>query len=747
MDTATPSPDDRLSSWKEIAAYLGRDVRTVQRWERTQRLPVHRHRHSRLSTAYAFKSELDRWWNNRPPDATDDGSNAGTPPDAHTATRTPRWKPPAALAGLSVIAGLVALLAWSAGERGETMHFTPPLTADHAVLVTAFENRTGEPVFTGTLEYVFRQELSASAAVQVASPDRVRDTLVLMRRSPDTPVDVELGREISLRDGAIRVLVGGRLDSIGEKYALSVELISVPDGRTVAIDRRVIERDEDVLDTAIAQAAWIRRTLGERSTLVAAPRRYERATTPSLEALQLYSNAMDLAMQFKWEPSLKLLEAATTRDPEFASAHILMAHALANTGRPRADALQSAERARALAPKVGEVERYFIEGSYWSLRARAEPARFHAHLADAVAAYEAVLQLDPNHFWSAFNLVQEYESLARFDRAVPLAVKLGGERPNDVRSQLSAARALVAWKGDVTAARPFIEQVTALAQAGLPVPAQQRSWMDLFEAHAAWTDGDIVRAHEITNTVAARLPQMTGDELEQYAYRVGQMYQGLGRCRDARVAFERLDIEYRHEAIASSALQCDDQAAFVAHMLRDVRPNDQPSYRRVMWGPRTGRIAEARQWIADFRFRYGNATTLAVAEGELAAARRDWPTAAAHLERAWARLRWSGDERACLVAERLSHVYLQSARADRAVEVLEATVAMRTRMFDFVGHSGHMAWIRAQAALARLYRTVGRHDAAAEREAAIRPLLTMADPDLPLARELGVHHTRFGLHD
>jgi hypothetical protein len=34
-------PDDFLGSWKEIAAYLGRDVRTVQRWEKKEGLPVH----------------------------------------------------------------------------------------------------------------------------------------------------------------------------------------------------------------------------------------------------------------------------------------------------------------------------------------------------------------------------------------------------------------------------------------------------------------------------------------------------------------------------------------------------------------------------------------------------------------------------------------------------------------------------------------------------------------------------------
>ena len=56
---------DRLDSWKEIAAYLGREVRTVQRWEKKEGLPVHRHLHDKLGTVYAYKSELDAWRNSR----------------------------------------------------------------------------------------------------------------------------------------------------------------------------------------------------------------------------------------------------------------------------------------------------------------------------------------------------------------------------------------------------------------------------------------------------------------------------------------------------------------------------------------------------------------------------------------------------------------------------------------------------------------------------------------------------------
>jgi hypothetical protein len=68
--SASPVPDasprgSHLDSWKEIAAYLNRDIRTVQRWEKQEGLPVHRHQHDERGTAYAYSGEIDRWLDSR----------------------------------------------------------------------------------------------------------------------------------------------------------------------------------------------------------------------------------------------------------------------------------------------------------------------------------------------------------------------------------------------------------------------------------------------------------------------------------------------------------------------------------------------------------------------------------------------------------------------------------------------------------------------------------------------------------
>jgi Tol biopolymer transport system component len=118
------SGPERLDSWKEIAKYLRRDVRTVQRWEKTEGLPVHRHLHGMRSTAYALKSELDVWWYERLPRLTDSPqgtsevpsfqrSEAGetsrleAEPETSPRARSRRWLVPAALAGIALTASFI----------------------------------------------------------------------------------------------------------------------------------------------------------------------------------------------------------------------------------------------------------------------------------------------------------------------------------------------------------------------------------------------------------------------------------------------------------------------------------------------------------------------------------------------------------------------------------------------------------------------------------------------------------------
>ena len=53
----------RLDGWKEISDYLGRDVRTCQRWERELKLPVYRvNQDSNRSKVFSYTTEIDEWF-------------------------------------------------------------------------------------------------------------------------------------------------------------------------------------------------------------------------------------------------------------------------------------------------------------------------------------------------------------------------------------------------------------------------------------------------------------------------------------------------------------------------------------------------------------------------------------------------------------------------------------------------------------------------------------------------------------
>lgn len=127
-DSGRTPPEDRLDSWKKIASYLRRDVSTVQRWERREGLPVHRHLHDKQGSVFAFRTELDTWWESRrsrlTQEATQSTSPSGPPAVAEAASplNQPRISPARLrwLAFALVTAAAACVLVW--GVR----HFERP---------------------------------------------------------------------------------------------------------------------------------------------------------------------------------------------------------------------------------------------------------------------------------------------------------------------------------------------------------------------------------------------------------------------------------------------------------------------------------------------------------------------------------------------------------------------------------------------------------------------------------------------
>lgn len=99
--------EDRLESWKGIAHHLGRDIRTVQRYE-AEGLPIYRRPHARHGSIYAYRSELDKWWTSREPALRHERAQVVRVPEG---SRLRRYLRPAIYIAVGIAIALSALTA------------------------------------------------------------------------------------------------------------------------------------------------------------------------------------------------------------------------------------------------------------------------------------------------------------------------------------------------------------------------------------------------------------------------------------------------------------------------------------------------------------------------------------------------------------------------------------------------------------------------------------------------------------
>src|SRR5262245_45342581 len=136
--TSAPAAEDRLDSWKEIASYLRRDVTTVQRWEKREGMPVHRHLHDKMGSVYAFRAELDAWVERRGPVTVSEAPVAERVEEpAATAGPSVRRRPVAVWLGLVAAVVIAAATLWLLDRRDA--FWSSPLAGAQILKVTDFE--------------------------------------------------------------------------------------------------------------------------------------------------------------------------------------------------------------------------------------------------------------------------------------------------------------------------------------------------------------------------------------------------------------------------------------------------------------------------------------------------------------------------------------------------------------------------------------------------------------------------------
>ena len=391
MESRKESAQDRLDSWKEIAVYLDRDVRTVVRWEEREGLPVHRHRHGRRATVFAFKSEIDSWLKSR----STDPARPPLPPKA------PVWNRQTVLRiAVATVMVLVAGLAWTvlpdliSGEsRALDFH------ERDWILIANLENQTQEPLFDDTLRFALEEQLRESQFVNVVPSERIQDVLQLMGESLDAELNTNRARQICLRDGNIRFFLTGQATEAPAGFSLRLQILDPEDGLVAAHTTVEVASRAEITGSVRTLARWARQTLGEQVVAaVGSAQPVEPVTTSSLKALQLYSEGRRLVSRNQRGAARELFERAVQLDPDFASAYMALAKTTSWPERIR----ELAQRAFDLSEGTSEREYYYIRGTYYSV------TQEHS---TAIDAFEALLQLYPDDYRATSALLDEHRGL------------------------------------------------------------------------------------------------------------------------------------------------------------------------------------------------------------------------------------------------------------------------------------------------------------------------------------------------
>lgn len=396
------------------------------------------------------------------------------------------------------------------------------------VLVSRFHNMTGETTFDRGIEYAVSRELSNTGVVDIVPAERVIDALQLMKRPIDTVMDPTMAREVALRDGRVKALIAGRIQRTRTGYETSAEIIDPADGTVVGSVGDAAETATAVMSTVTRQARRLRDLfIQRRADIKGSPPLVERVATTSLQALQLYNQAVQAHRDWRLQEARRLLDRAVAEDPDFGSAWVGLAFVRRQAGAPEAEVEAARRRAAELAETAPEWERRYIRGAVANLRGD--------YLA-SVPEFEAVVRLRPEFRRAGRMLTDAYLLLGQTDAAVATRKAAADQRPLDIAANHDAAQNILLFRDNPDEARPYIDRLDELLtpdRSNTPGFYAAAIWRRMLPAFEAWKVGDIAAAQAIVDREANQILEWPENARRSMRVMVGVFYLSFGRLRDA----------------------------------------------------------------------------------------------------------------------------------------------------------------------------------------------------------------------
>jgi eukaryotic-like serine/threonine-protein kinase len=309
--------------------------------------------------------------------------------------------------GAIVVAAIVAGGYYYSTRRAPPV--AAPLTEKDSIVLTDFDNSTGEAVFDDALKQALAVDLGQSPFLNILSDRRVGETLQLMGRPANDKVTPAVAREICLRTGT-KAFLKGSISRLGSQYVLGLEAVNCNTGDTLAKEQAEASSRESVLKTLDQVASSMRTRLGES---LASVQKFDvpiEATTSSLEALKAFSMGVSVSREKGSAEALSFMKRAIELDPNFAMAYALLGLEYANLAQP-SRAAENLKKAYELRDHVSEREKLRISANYYYV--------VTGELEKEAQTYQLWGQSYPRDSVPHGNLAANYSALGQYDQALP----------------------------------------------------------------------------------------------------------------------------------------------------------------------------------------------------------------------------------------------------------------------------------------------------------------------------------------
>src|SRR5450432_1195028 len=244
------------------------------------------------------------------------------------------------------------------------LHRAPRLTDKDTIVLADFDNKTGDPVYDDTLRQGLSVELQQSPFLSLISDRQVQQTLALMGQPKQARLTPEIAHQVCERTGSAAILEGS-ITRLGSQYVLGVRAKNCSTGNVLDQEQVQAARQEDVLSSLSQIGRKFRARVGESlATVQQHSTPLEEATTPSLEALKLYSTGWKLTLSSAYALAIPFYQRAVQIDNQFAMAHANLGFVYGGVGKSALSS-ESTTRAWQLRDRVSDRERFFIDFTYY----------------------------------------------------------------------------------------------------------------------------------------------------------------------------------------------------------------------------------------------------------------------------------------------------------------------------------------------------------------------------------------------